>query len=187
MEWELPSLDLVHMTDWFSYILDESPKRKTVKILSFQLGQSQPTFTLSFYCCCKKPRHWKKIVVMNLSAQGTFHLLVGPSTGLTILSDGAIGALPNLPLQSTWRNHSPDWELVSNPIDMEAALSSFKPIAIQSALPQSIKTVQIVGVSNTSQPIPVSEPVSFCVGSLRDTAPFLLSYSTSFMCWAEIS
>ena len=48
------------------------------------------------------------------------------------------------------------------------------PTAIKQPLPQSTKTVQIVGITNEPQEVPVSEPVPICLGPLRDTHPFLL-------------
>ena len=48
------------------------------------------------------------------------------------------------------------------------------PTTIKQALPQGTKTVQIVGISNEPQNIPVSEQIPFCLGPLSYTHPFLL-------------
>ena len=105
-------------------------KERRLKFSVFNLDKANPPSPLVSAVIAKSQGFGKKIV-MNLSAQGTFCLLVNPSSGLTILKDGATRALPSPPSQSAWRNHSPDWELVSVHIDMEATLSVFKPTAIQ--------------------------------------------------------
>ena len=46
------------------------------------------------------------------------------------------------------------------------------PTALKQPLPQSTKTVQIVGIS--FQEFPVLEPIPICLAPLRDTHPFLL-------------
>lgn len=45
-------------------------------------------------------------------------------------------------------------------------------------LPLSTKAAKKVGISNNSQQVTASEPVSFCLSPLRNTQPFLLSPST---------
>ena len=46
------------------------------------------------------------------------------------------------------------------------------PTALKQPLPQSTKTVQIVGIS--FQEFPALEPIPICLAPLRDTHPFLL-------------
>ena len=53
------------------------------------------------------------------------------------------------------------------------------PTIIKQLLPQSTKTSQIVGMSNEPQEVPVSKPIFFYLGTLRDTHPFLLSSTAS--------
>ena len=48
---------------------------------------------------------------------------------------------------------------------------------IKQPLPQSTKTVQVMGISNKPQQIPVPEPIHFSVGPLKDKHPFILSSS----------
>ena len=63
--------------------------------------------------------------------------------------------------------------------DNRATLLVLSPTTTKRPLPRCTKTVQIVGISNEPQEVPVSKPIPFCLGSLRDTHPFLLSSSTS--------
>ena len=51
------------------------------------------------------------------------------------------------------------------------------PATMKQLLLRSTKTVQLVGISNEPQEVPVPEPIPFCLGPLRDTHPFLLSSS----------
>lgn len=59
--------------------------------------------------------------------------------------------------------------------DSAATLSLLNLTAIKQPLPWNAKTVQIVGIFNESQEVPVSEHIPFCLGPLRDTHHFLLS------------
>ena len=52
------------------------------------------------------------------------------------------------------------------------------PSIIKQFLPWSAKTFQIVGLSNEPQESPISKPVPFCSGPLRDTHTFILSSFT---------
>lgn len=53
------------------------------------------------------------------------------------------------------------------------------PIVIKQLLPQNIDMVQIVGVSNKPQQVPISKPIfSFCSGPLKDAHHFILCSST---------
>ena len=62
-------------------------------------------------------------------------------------------------------------------IDTRVTLSVFNSTAVKQPLLQSTKTIQIVGISNEPQEVPVSEFIPFCLGPLRDTYSFLLSSS----------
>ena len=63
-------------------------------------------------------------------------------------------------------------------IDARATLSVINPPALKQPVPQSTKTVQIVGISDEPRQVPVSEPLPYCLGPLRDAHPFLLNSST---------
>lgn len=62
------------------------------------------------------------------------------------------------------------------PVDTWATFSVFKPTRIKQPLPWSTKTVQIVGISNEPQEVPLYEPILFClrVFSLRVSTLFSL-------------
>ena len=60
-------------------------------------------------------------------------------------------------------------------IDSGATLSLPNLTAVKQPLPWNTKTVQMVGIFNESQEVPVSERIPFCLGPLRDTHHFLLS------------
>lgn len=62
------------------------------------------------------------------------------------------------------------------PVDTWTTFSVFKPTRIKQPLPWSTKTVQIVGISNEPQEVPLSEPIIFClrVFSLRISTLFSL-------------
>ena len=63
-------------------------------------------------------------------------------------------------------------------IDVRATLLVLNPTTIKQSLPQSTKTVQIVGINNEPQEVPISKPmIFFCLGPLRDAHPILLSAS----------
>ena len=63
--------------------------------------------------------------------------------------------------------------------DTWATLLVLNPNTIKQSLPQSTKTVQLVGIFNELQEVPLSEPTLFCIGPLRDRYSFLLSSSAS--------
>ena len=59
--------------------------------------------------------------------------------------------------------------------DTRATLLVLNPTSVKQPLLWSSKIVQLVGISNQSQEVPVSEPISFCF--LDRIYPFLLSSS----------
>ena len=61
--------------------------------------------------------------------------------------------------------------------DTRVTHSVLHPITKKQPLPPSTNTVQIVGISNESQEVLVSEPIPFPLGPLRDICIFLLSSS----------
>ena len=62
--------------------------------------------------------------------------------------------------------------------DTGAILLVLNPTVIKASA-SSTKMVQIVGVLHKLQQVPLSKPIPFGLGPLRDTYPFLLSSSTS--------
>lgn len=66
MKWETVSIpDWVNnLANHLTCILEESPKRETTKILSFQLWQmeapKQNQKPPGLCCCCKEPEHWEE-------------------------------------------------------------------------------------------------------------------------------
>lgn len=53
------------------------------------------------------------------------------------------------------------------------------PLLSIQPLPQRTRIVQIVWISNERKEVPISEPLCFCSGPLRDKYSFLLSFSAS--------
>ena len=79
-------------------------------------------------------------------------------------------------------------------MDNRATLLVLNPTTIKPSLLPSTKIVQIVGISNKPQEDPVSEIISFCLGPLEDTHPFLLCpcplirsrLLREILCWNKI-
>lgn len=80
--------------------------------------------------------------------------------------------------QFAQRNHS-RWGMNLS-LFLSSHTLSAQPHAIKQALPWSIN-IQIVGISKPTQQVPLSEPIPFSFGPLRDTHPFLLVPSPLFM------
>lgn len=91
---------------------------------------------------------------------------------------GTTGTLPHPISQFAQRNHS-RWGMNLSLSLLSHTLSA-QPHAIKQPLPRSTN-IQIVGISKPTQQVPVSEPIPFSFGPLRDTHPFLLVPSPLFM------
>ena len=63
--------------------------------------------------------------------------------------------------------------------DIRVTLLLLNHTTIKQPLSWSTKIVQTVGLSNELQEVPISHPIPFFLGPLRDTHPFLLSLSAS--------
>ena len=61
--------------------------------------------------------------------------------------------------------------------DTRATLLVLNPSTINHPLSCSTKKIQIVGISNKPQEVSVLEHIPFCLGPLKDTYLFLLSFS----------
>ena len=92
---------------------------------------------------------------------------------------GTTGALPNPLPWLVHRKISPDWGWTSSHPNWHGSHTlGVQTHYYKTPLPQSTKTVQIAGTSNELQEVPVSEPIPFCLDSLRNTHSLLLSPST---------
>lgn len=86
MKWETMSTLNVYLTNQLAHTLDKAPKRKTTKILNFQLWQMKvaiqnQNFLLSAIIAMSQDT--RKDTVTNLSTSDTFSLLTSPSSVLT--------------------------------------------------------------------------------------------------------
>ena len=179
--------DLVNLTNQLSPTRDESPQRKTTKILNLQFQQmkapKQKQNPPSFYYYCKQPGHWNR----NCYKFKGFRHLQPSNQHFQHPPNSQYGALRNyssssqssllISLEKYFFQIGDEIFLVL--IDTGATLSGLHPTVIKQPLSWNTKTVQIVGICTKHQEFPVSELIPFCLGPLRDTHHFLLSSSTS--------
>lgn len=113
-------MDLANVSNQLSPTPNESPQRKTAKILNFQPQQKKAlkwNHTLLVSAIIAEPGHWKRDCYKSkcfrhLQPEA---LLTGLLTGLSTSSQftlmglwGTAGILPNLPSLLVWRNISLD-------------------------------------------------------------------------------
>ena len=129
-------------------------------------------------------------MVTNLSMSGAFSSLTSLSSVHPVPGDGAPSKYGGSSQSSLFigLNISPDGDEPFPVLtDAGTAHSVLSPTTIdgKQSLPWSTNTVQIMGISNEPQKVPVSESIPFCLGPLRNTQPFLLSSSSPAIYQAE--
>ena len=177
----MSSPDLVNPANQLSHTLDVLPQRKTTISVNLQIQQRKaPEWNQnvpSFCYFCKELGHGK-IDCYNCKMPSALTV----SSILPILR-----LLRNEALQGLISIFPLNWfgetflqigdESLSVLADVRATLLVLNPITVKQPQPQRTRTVPVVGISNEPKEDPVSEPIPFCLGSLRKIFSLLLNYS----------
>ena len=177
----MSSPDLVNPANQLSHKLDVLPQRKTTISVNLQIQQRKaPEWNQNSNFCyfCQEVGHGK-IDWYNCKMPSALRV----SSILPILrllrNEALQGLISILPLNwfgGTFLQIGD--ESLSVLADVRATLLVLNSITVKQPQPQRTRTVPVVGISNEHKEDPVSEPIPFCLDSLREIFPLLLSYST---------